>query len=222
MSPRRIEDLLTRQSLEKLADKRSFARGLAYFEQGAVEQAGSWRASWDGPGQKEFRAAADEGDGVLSWLAKLLGMAGRADEKRREPSQTGADDRQNGLETGNRTLAQPPAGGAGADSPGPPAAEGGAQHGVRGRAGGPAHPGTGNRAPQPATRYLNAAFGVLSYAELAPHLATRVQALRAAIAAGELDGQPRDARVGINPQQLDAALFTLRPRYFERAGPALH
>ena len=37
MSHRRLEDLLTRRSLEELADKRSFARGLAYFEQGAVE-----------------------------------------------------------------------------------------------------------------------------------------------------------------------------------------
>ena len=33
--------------------------------------------------------------------------------------------------------------------------------------------------------YLNTALGVLGYAELAPHLATRVQALQSPIAAGQ-------------------------------------
>jgi len=131
---------------------------------------------------------------MLKWIAKLLRYAGRPASGREplEPSTAKADNATHGLETRNRALANPPAGGAGPDSHGAPAAEGGAEHGVRGRAGGPAHPGAGTRPPRSATRYLNTALGVLSYAELEPHLATRVQALQSAIAAGELDGRTLD------------------------------
>lgn len=115
-----------------------------------------------------------------------------AQKSKLEPSPKEADNAAHGLDTDDQTLAQPPAGGAGPDSPGPPAAEGGAEHGVRGRAGGPAHAGAGTRPPRAATRYLNTALGVLSYAELAPHLATRVQALQSAIAGGDYDRRTLD------------------------------
>jgi CRISPR-associated endonuclease/helicase Cas3 len=131
---------------------------------------------------------------VLEWIKKLLRRSGREAPPRGslEPLSEEADNPAHGLETDNQTLAQPHAGGAGPDSPGRLAAEGSAEHGVRGRAGGSAHPGAGTRPPRAATRYLNTALGVLSYAELAPHLATRVQTLQSAIAAGEYDRRTLD------------------------------
>jgi len=131
---------------------------------------------------------------VLQWVKRLLRRSGRDAPLRGpiEPLSEEADNAAHGLETSNRTLARPHARGAGPDSPGQLAAEGGAEHGVRGRAGGPAHAGAGTRPPRSATRYLNTALGVLSYAELEPHLATRVQALQSAIAAGEFDGRTLD------------------------------
>lgn len=123
---------------------------------------------------------------MLKWIKKMLRPERRqAEETRLEPSPMEADNAVHGLETRNRALAQPSAGGAGPDSPGQPAAEGGAEHGVRGGAGGPAHPGAGTRPPPAATRYLNTALGVLSYAELAPHLARNVLALEKHIEDGE-------------------------------------
>ena len=131
---------------------------------------------------------------ALEWIKKLLRRSGRKAPPRGslEPLSEQADNPARGLETDNRTLAQPHARGAGSDSPGQLAAEGGAEHGVRGRAGGPAHSGAGTRPPRAATRYLNTALGVLSYAEIALHLARRVQALQSTIAAGELDGRTLD------------------------------
>ncbi len=109
-----------------------------------------------------------------------------------EPLPEGADNRFHELETEDRTLAQPPSARAGADSPGAPAQEGGAEHGLRGRAGGRAHVGEGARPPHAATRYVDTALGILSYAELAPHIAKRVQALQSAIVAGHYDGRTLD------------------------------
>lgn len=91
------------------------------------------------------------------------------------------------LDPGHSQLAPPPAAGAAADSPRPPAAQSGAKHGVRRGTGGPADTGTGTRPPHAATRYLTTTLGVLSYAELAPHLARRVEALQKSIADGEFD-----------------------------------
>lgn len=123
---------------------------------------------------------------MLPWigekLMQLAGLRAPAGEPL-EPGSTEAHNGSDGLETLNQTLAQPAAGRAGPDTSCPPAALGGAQHGVRGRAGGEAHPEEGTRPPYAASRYLNTALGVLSYAELAPHLATRVQALQSAIVA---------------------------------------
>ena len=86
---------------------------------------------------------------MVDWIKRLLRLSGRRAPPSAvlEPLSEGADNRAHGLETDHRTLAPPHGGGAGPDSPGELAAESGAEHGVRGRAGGPA--------------------------ELAPHLATR-------------------------------------------------
>jgi CRISPR-associated endonuclease/helicase Cas3 len=131
---------------------------------------------------------------MLDWIKKLSRRSGRKTSPTGslEPLSQRADNPAYGLETDNRTLAQGSTARAGADSPGALAAEGGAQHGVRVRAGGPAHAGGGTRPPPAATRYLNTTLGVLSYAELAPHLATRVQALQSAIVRGEYDGRVLD------------------------------
>ncbi|MDN5873567.1 MAG: hypothetical protein L0H29_04200 [Sinobacteraceae bacterium] len=58
------------------------------------------------------------------------------------------------------------------------AAQGGPQHGLRGRTGEPADAGSRTRPPHAVTRHLDTALGVLSYRELAPHLARRVEALQ--------------------------------------------
>lgn len=62
-----------------------------------------------------------------------------------------------------------------------------AQHGVRGGTGGREDASAGTRTPGTSTRFLNTSLGIISYAELAPHLAKRVLALHEAIAAAELD-----------------------------------
>lgn len=142
------------------------------------------------------RTDADHNDMemMVDWIKRLWRLSGRRAPPGAglEPLSEGADNRAHGLEADNRTLAQPHAAGAGPDSAGELAAESGAEHGVRGRTGGSAHPGAGTRPPRAATRHLNTALGVLSDAELAPHLATRVQAVQGAIAAGEFDGRAFD------------------------------
>jgi CRISPR-associated endonuclease/helicase Cas3 len=89
-----------------------------------------------------------------------------------------------GLEKSHRPVAETPAGGADPDSPEPHPPQGRAEHGLRGRAGEPGDAGGGTQAPPSATRHLITSLGILSYAELAPHLALRVQDLEADVAEG--------------------------------------
>lgn len=137
------------------------------------------------------------GDGFTSTSGSGATSQGRKPDAHRgsgslEPLSEGADNRFHELETEHRTLAQPPSARAGTDPPGTPAQEGGAKHGLRRRAGGRAHVGEGTRPPDAATRYVDTALGILSYAELAPHIAKRVQALESAIVAGHYDGRTLD------------------------------
>ncbi|MGQ0752308.1 MAG: hypothetical protein ACT4PS_17415 [Betaproteobacteria bacterium] len=111
----------------------------------------------------------------------------QAEEKELEPSPMETDNSAHGLETGDRTLAQPPAGAAGAPPPQPDSAERGREHGVRGGTGGADGAAGGTRAPRYATRYVETRLGVLSYAELAPHLARNVLALEKRIEDGKFD-----------------------------------
>ena len=57
---------------------------------------------------------------------------------------------------------------------------GGAEHGLRGRAGEPADPSRDTR-PERATRFVETTHGVLSYSQLAPLLAERVVLVQADI-----------------------------------------
>ena len=131
---------------------------------------------------------------MLKWTAKWLSYLGRPAlrQKRLEASTANTDNAADVLETRNRTLANPAAGRADPDSFSESAAESCAQHGVRGRASGSAHAGAGTRQPHSATHFLTTTLGIISYAELAPHLATRVQALQSAIVSGEFDDRTLD------------------------------
>ena len=126
----------------------------------------------------------------LAYLETLLRVADwRASrEEQLEAERRSADNEKHELDSSHTPLAQAPAGGTTPDTPRPPAAQGGAEHGIRRRTGGPTDAGTGTRPPHAATRHLKTTLGVLSYAELAPHLASRVEALEKAIEDGEFDG----------------------------------
>ncbi|MCB1736343.1 MAG: CRISPR-associated helicase Cas3' [Gammaproteobacteria bacterium] len=83
----------------------------------------------------------------------------------------------------------------GAEAPTAPArdpAQGGEQHGLRGRAGGSGNSGTRTQTPDHATREIETTLGVISYAELAPELAMRVERVAVAITAGEFADHPLD------------------------------
>jgi CRISPR-associated endonuclease/helicase Cas3 len=89
------------------------------------------------------------------------------------------------LETNDQALAHPAASGASAHPPQPDSAERGREHGLRGGAGGAGDAAGGTRPPRDATRYVQTRLGVLSYADLAPHLARNVLALEKQIEDGE-------------------------------------
>lgn len=104
----------------------------------------------------------------------------------------GADNAAHGLETGNRALAQPAERGAGPHPARPDSAQRGREHGLRGGAGGSGDDGGGARAPRDATRYIETRLGILSYTDLAPHLARNVLALEKRIEDGEFEQAPLD------------------------------
>jgi CRISPR-associated endonuclease/helicase Cas3 len=106
-----------------------------------------------------------------------------------------ADNETHELETSHRTLASLAAGRAGAASPHQDSAERSGEHGVRGRAGGFADAGSGTRSPQYATRHVETRLGILSYAQLAPHLARNVQALEERIEDGAYTSASLDDRL---------------------------
>jgi|GEM_PF-300208 len=102
-----------------------------------------------------------------------------------------ADNSRHDLETGNHELASASSRGKAPASVGAHPAQRRGEHGVRGRAG--EHRDAPSRTrPRHATRYVETTLGVLSYAELAPHLARRVQALEESIEAGDFDGHAVD------------------------------
>lgn len=147
---------------------------------------------------------------MLSWTAKFLSYLGRPvlRRERLEPSTIKADNAAYGMETRNRTLASPAAGSANPDSSSESAEESCVQDGVRGRATESAHAGAGTRQPYSATHYLTTTFGITSYAELAPHLATSVQTLQSAIISGEFDDHALDERLLIEFHQRMCADLT--------------
>lgn len=131
---------------------------------------------------------------TLSWMEALL----RAADQRASRDATIADplletdNVEHGLEANHRELAQTPPRGAEAHSHEPHSPQGGPQHGLRGGAGGSADAGSRTQAPHHVTRYLETTLGILSYAELAPHLSLRVQNLETEIVEGAFSSHAID------------------------------
>lgn len=123
---------------------------------------------------------------MLKWIEKMLVRVRRkAPRQTLEPPSIGAGNAAHGLETSNRALAQPAAGNEDPHPPRPDSAERSREHGVRGRTGGPGGDESGTLAPRYVTRYVETRLGILSYTELAPHLARNVLALERRIEDGE-------------------------------------
>ncbi len=143
------------------------------------------------------RLLKEHGPFRLAWYEALVRIADwRA--SRAEQLETAAiypDNPPYGLETNYSTLAGAAPAGAGAAPPQPHSAERGGEHGLRGRTGEPANAGGGTRPPQHATRFVESRLGILSYTELAPHLARNVQALEERIEDGAYTSAPLDDRL---------------------------
>jgi CRISPR-associated endonuclease/helicase Cas3 len=140
---------------------------------------------------------------MLNWIKRMLRWRRRQrEEEKLEADSTEADNPSRGLETGNRALAQPLPGGAGTDPPRPDSAQRDREHGLRGRTGGPGGDGGGTRTPRDATRYVETRLGILSYTELAPHLARNVLALEKRIEDGKFDRSALDDALLLQFQSL--------------------
>lgn len=90
------------------------------------------------------------------------------------------------------TLAPAAPGGKAPPDAGSDSAESREQHGLRRGAGADRVGGASTTQPEHATRYLETRLGVLSYRELAPHLADRVVEVEKAIAEGAYDAESLD------------------------------
>jgi len=160
---------------------------LALMEIGLGEQGPSWS-------ERALRLLDEHGPFRLAWLETLVRLADwhASKAEQLEPDGRGSHNAGYELDRSHQTLAQPVAGGAAATCAGESAAQGGAQHGLRGRTGGRGDAGSRTQPPHAATRYLDTTLGILSYAELAPHLARRVEQTQYAIRKGEFDSRPLD------------------------------
>lgn len=160
---------------------------LALMEIGLGEQGPSWS-------ERALRLLDQHGPFRLAWLETLVRLADwrASSAEQLEPPDGGSHNRGHELDRNHQALAQPVAGGTAATGAGEPAAQGGAQHGLRGRAGGSDDAGSRTQPPHAATRYLDTTLGILSYPELAPHLARCVEQTQYAIRQGEFDSHPPD------------------------------
>lgn len=169
---------------------------LALMEIGLGEQGPSWS-------ERALKLLDRFGPFRLAWLETLVRLADwRASAAEQVVSANGSPhNATHELDRSHQTLAQPVARGAGAASARESAAQGGAQHGVRGRASGSGDSGSRTRPPHAATRYVDTALGVLSYAELAPHLARRVEQTQYAIRQREFDDRLLDESLFLDLHQ---------------------
>lgn len=162
---------------------------LALMELGECEQGPSWTA-------RTLRLLDNHGPFQLAWLETLVRLADWRASRDEQLDSPACDNNTHELDNSHSPVAAPEPRAAATDSPSSSAAKSCAQHGLRGRAGEPANAGSRTRPPHAATRFLDTTLGVLSYSELAPHLARRVEALQNSIAEGEFD-----------QHKLDEALF---------------
>lgn len=169
---------------------------LALMEIGLGEQGPSWS-------ERALRLLDRFGPFRLAWLETLVRLADwRASATEQLESFDGRlHNAAHELDRSHRALAQSAAGGAAATGAVELAAQGGAQHGVRGRAGRPGDAGSRTQPPHAATRYLDTTLGILSYTELAPHLARRVERTQFAIRHGELGLRPLDEQIFLDLHQ---------------------
>lgn len=107
-------------------------------------------------------------------------------EKQVEQGTNVADNTKHGLETSDTAMAGAPATGKSPAPLGADSVERGGEHGFRGGASGTEIPASGTR-PSHATRHIETTLGILSYAELAPHLARKVRLLEEDIESGKFD-----------------------------------
>ncbi len=169
---------------------------LALMEIGLGEQGPSWS-------ERALRLLDQIGPFRLAWLETLVRLADwRASAAEQlEPLGGGLHNDPHELDRSHQALAQPVTGGTAATCAGESAAQGSSQHGLRGRAGGSGNAGRRTQPPHAATRYVDTTLGILSYAELAPHLARRVEQTQYAIRQGELDSRPLDERLFLDLHQ---------------------
>ncbi len=157
---------------------------LALMDIGLGDQGPSWS-------ERALRLLDQLGPFRLAWLETLVRLADwRASEAEQlEPPDGRLHNATHELDRCHQALAQPVTGGTAATGAGESAAQGGAQHGLRGRTGGSGDAGSRTQPPHAATRYVDTTLGILSYVELAPHLARRVEQTQYAIRQGELGDQ---------------------------------
>lgn len=134
---------------------------------------------------------------ALAWLEALLMAADRRASRNPQlvDNLIQAENPQNELDGHRTALAQLVRSGETRDSLAQDSAERGGEHGVRTGTGESFDAANRTRAPAHATRYVETALGVLSYTDLAPHLARRVQTLEQDIEAGEFDSAVLDDRL---------------------------
>jgi CRISPR-associated endonuclease/helicase Cas3 len=155
---------------------------LALMELGEGEQGPSWTA-------RTLALLDAYGPFQLAWLETLVRLSDwRASRDEQLVSNDGeVHNVPHELDNRHPPVAQSVGGATAPDTLVAPATQGGPQHGLRGGTGGPADAGNRTRPPHAATRYLETALGTLSYTDLAPHLAQRVEAVQHAISKGVLD-----------------------------------
>jgi len=159
----------------------------------ATAAAGLNRRTGTGWTERVLGLLSRHGPFSLAWLEALLRAADQRASRRpvADPLLENHNN-QHGLETSDRTLAQSAGDGEARDPLAADPGERGGEHGLRAGIGELGDVGSRTRPPPHATRYLETKLGVLSYAELAPHLARKVQALEERIAAGQFADHPLD------------------------------
>ena len=151
---------------------------------------GSMGDSWTA---RTARLVKEHGPFRLAWLETLVRLADwRASRKEQlEIGRKKADNQPYELETSDSTMAGTAAGGKGPAPLGADSPERGGEYGLRGRTGGSETAPSGTR-PSHATRHIETTLGILSYAELAPHLGHKVRLLEEDIESGKFDARDLD------------------------------